>query len=42
MTGKGIRSEIHLPQYLDRIKPSKRYYGRIKKVGNEWVIKAEP
>ena len=32
----------NVPQYLERIKPSKKYYGTLKKEGKNWIIKAEP
>ena len=30
------------PQYLERIKPSKKYHGTLKKKENNWIIEAEP
>jgi len=37
-----MKDDFNMPQYLDRVKPSKRYYGTISKKGREWVIEAEP
>lgn len=39
---QNLMKNIILPQYLDRLKPSKRYYGTIQKKENHWIIKAEP